>query len=277
MFSVLDRIENVIPLKFVNQKIIVDDRSTDATREIAKNFDWKVIPNEGVGISDGANTALKHVETEYFISLEQDLVLSSEWWGRVPMYLLDAKVAIANGIRICKDLEIFSKIEEFAFEKYRKRQNVGKFDLDKFLYGKTLDNTIYKTEIIRRIGGFPKLSVPAGVDNVLAYRTYLAGYRWLVDYDVKSIHLRKDIWDELNHRYWYGTCFDGLSRALGIRYPNMNRHVLRFLFSPIRGLQIGITKSDIRATYIYPLIRFNVLRGISYSRKHKEEFTEHKN
>jgi len=72
--SVLKRINEVIPGEFVGQKIIVDDKSTDNTREIAKTFGWTVVFNEGTGISDGVNTALKHVSSEYFISFEQDLL-----------------------------------------------------------------------------------------------------------------------------------------------------------------------------------------------------------
>jgi len=59
---VFNRISEVIPDKFVNNRIVVDDHSTDHTREIAKSFGWNVILNEGSGISDGANTDLKYVK-----------------------------------------------------------------------------------------------------------------------------------------------------------------------------------------------------------------------
>ena len=59
---VLSRINKVIPIEVVNQKLIVDDGSKDNTVTIAKKYGWNVIKNEGKGISDGANTALKHVQ-----------------------------------------------------------------------------------------------------------------------------------------------------------------------------------------------------------------------
>ena len=265
--KVMKQIEKVIPTEETHRKILVDDHSTDKTRQIAKDFNWEISLNPLGGISSGANEALRHVDCEYFISIEQDLVLTEDWWLKVPFYLNKPKVAVACGIRLTKKFETFSKIEEFAYARYRKRQESGKFDLDKFLYGKTIDNTIYKTKIIREIGGFPKLSVPAGVDNMLAYQVYLNGFEWFVDYSVKSEHLRQSLKDELAHRYWYGTCYDGLSRALGISYPSLNKHILRLLFSPFRGLEIGIKKKDLKATYVYPLIRLNVLKGIVNSRK----------
>src|SRR4030042_4448469 len=97
--AVLKRINEVIPGEFVGQKIIVDDKSTDNTREIAKTFGWTVVFNKGTGISDGANTALKHVSSEYFISFEQDLLLTREWWEKVPPRIEKNDVAVASGMR----------------------------------------------------------------------------------------------------------------------------------------------------------------------------------
>jgi glycosyltransferase involved in cell wall biosynthesis len=96
---VLKRIGEVIPGRFVNEKIMVDDRSTDETRKIAESFGWTVVFNEGRGISDGANTALKHVESEWFISFEQDLLLARDWWYNILKALENSKVAVASGLR----------------------------------------------------------------------------------------------------------------------------------------------------------------------------------
>ena len=88
---VLQRISQVVPKEVVNHKILVDDKSTDNTPEIAKKYGWSVYPNRGVGISDGANTALSYVSTEYFLSFEQDLLLAPQWWSKIPAYLGDSK------------------------------------------------------------------------------------------------------------------------------------------------------------------------------------------
>ena len=138
---VLKRIGEVIPDEFVNNRIIVDDNSTDDTREITRTFGWKVALNEGTGISDGANTALKRVETEFFISFEQDLLLAKDWWNKVPPLLLEKEnVAVASGIRIPDNPSVLRRLHEYITENYREE---SRRDPTHF-YGKTLDNAIYK-------------------------------------------------------------------------------------------------------------------------------------
>jgi glycosyltransferase involved in cell wall biosynthesis len=260
---VLKQISEVIPPEFINKRVIVDDQSTDNTREIAKSFGWDVVSNEGKGISDATNTALKHVTSEYFISFEQDLLLARDWWQKIPQHLSDPEVAIASGLRLPNQPLALREIEEYAIERYKRREK----DIESFLCGKTLDNTIYKTKVMRQIGGFPKLSISAGVDNVLALRVNLNQFKWKVDYTVKSIHLRKGLRDELAHYYWYGTCSDTLGPLLFKRYANMRPLILRLFFSPLRGLHIAIKKKAPQAVYIYPLIRFVGFKGIFDGRR----------
>lgn len=47
---VLKRIEKVILHEEINQKILVDDHSTDNTVKIAKQFNWSVYTNPSIGI-----------------------------------------------------------------------------------------------------------------------------------------------------------------------------------------------------------------------------------
>ncbi len=260
---VLRQINKVIPNNIVNKKIIIDDNSSDATREIATSFGWQVISNRGNGISDGANTALEHVSAEYFVSFEQDLLLADDWWAKVPVHLSSARVAAASGIRLPSEPADLRKTIEYAMERYQEKTG----DADSFFIGKTLDNTIYRTQIIKEIGGFPKLPIPAGIDNVLAQRFDRQGFIWKVDYSVKSVHLRSGVQDELRHDYWYGTCFNILIPLLSKKNVDVKPMILRILFSPIRGLEIAFKKKAPGAVVIYPLTRISLFRGVVAGRK----------
>lgn len=260
---VLKRITEVVPADIVNKKLIVDDRSTDNTCEIAESCGWRVVPNDGNGISEGANTALRHVETTRFASFEQDLLLSRDWWGKIPPHFLDPKVAIASGIRFDFYPVAVRIIQEYTAQRYKTQEKPGGF----FPYVKTLDNTLYRTEAIRKIGGFPNLAISVGIDHVLSQKLYQSGLRWKTDYDVRSIHLRQGLKEELAHNYWYGTHADQLEWALFHKNVKAFSLILRALLSPIRGLEIAFRKNAAEALYIYPLMRLHFLRGVVDSRR----------
>lgn len=257
---VLNRINQVVPEEVVNQRFIVDDGSLDETRKIAVACGWRVISNEGKGISDGANTALKHVETDFFCSFEQDLLLSDKWWITIPQLLTEHVVA-ASGIRLPNHPLALIKLQEFATERYR-RETEHKTS---FVYGKTLDNTIYNTKVLREIGGFPNVPFNPGVDNLLAKRVFDMGYSWKVAFNVSSIHLRKSLWDEFKHYYWYGSVQRELQCALAEKGEKLSSVFLRTMFSPLRGLEVAIRQHCWQIAVIYPLIRICSFLGIMKS------------
>ena len=268
---VLKRISQVIPNEFVNKQVITDDKSTDATVEIAKSFGWNVVSNEGTGISDGANTALKRVASEYFISFEQDLLLAPEWWEKIPPYFHDNQVAAASGMRFADKPRGVKKLQQYVAKKYRGESNLASWlrsrQMAAFTLGKTLDNTIYKTAVIRAIDGFPKMQVNAGVDATLAYKLKQSGYMWVVDYNVQSTHMRRGLGQELQHQYWYGTQQYEIWRKIKEytdRPPPITESgvMYRFLISPFTGVFVAFKTREPTITYIHPLIKFYSLKGL---------------
>ena len=135
-----------------------------------------------------------------------------------------------------------------------------------FTLGKTLDNTIYKTRVIKSLGGFPKIKVNAGVDTTLAYRIQEAGYYWIVDYNVQSTHMRKGLRQELSHQYWYATQLHeiwGRIEKETNRPPPITRSSImsRFFTSPFTGLFVAFKTREATVAYIHPLIRFYYMKG----------------
>jgi glycosyltransferase involved in cell wall biosynthesis len=275
--SVLKNISEIIPDNSVNKRVIVDDKSTDSTIDIARSFDWIVVPNEGAGISDGANTALKHVESEHFISFEQDLLLARNWWDRIPRHLESSKVGAASGMRFADRPIGLSKLQQYVAKKYRGESDLASWlrtrQMAAFTLGKTLDNTIYKTKIIRKLRGFPKMKVNAGVDSVLAYKIAQTNHDWVVDYSVQSIHLREGLKQELQHQYWYATQLHEIWRRIETetaRPPPITTSgvLFRFALSPFTGIFMAFKVSEPSIVYIHPLIRFYYTKGLlEYSKR----------
>lgn len=262
---VLKRIDEVIPQENVNDKILVDDHSTDNTVKIAKDFNWKVYVNPNSGIPFGANEALRHVTTPIFISFEQDLLLAKDWWDCIPPYMQEPNIAVAGGIRVF-DNRILRAISGFHSERLGKQ---GEIEV-------SMDNTIYKTKVIKALGGFPN-ECPICTDTILYKKiNWFTPYKWVIDSKVVSLHLRKGIRHELEHS---GVMANKCKRTklCGCYYvPHFNEPTLiikpkfaaskltlvrMFLTSPIRGFHVAVKKKCPEIFFVYPLIRLYIFKS----------------
>lgn len=259
--TVLGQIDKVIPDECVSQKIAVDDGSKDRTVEILESYGWSIHGNYGKGISDAANTALSLVDSEFLVSFEQDVVLCEDWWVRVSKLIQGDDVGAVSGVRF-PSIASLKRLYEYSYACYLL---CGKA----FLVGKTLDNTVYNTKILRKVGGFPKIETNAGVDTVLAFCMERSGFKWLVDLECQSIHLRKGLVDELRHEAWYGKQLPKIwerLRSEGVAVDGARNVFLHSLISPISGLRAAWNAKCLSLTYVYPLIRaaysFGLFRGL---------------
>ena len=255
---VLERINKVIPKEQVGEKYIVDDRSHDSTLRIANHYGWNVICNKGSGISDGANTALDLVQTGLFCSFEQDVLLAPDWWSKVsPLILGKPNVAVACGLRFLPKQNFCSNVETYELTRKDTDYPAG--------YGKTLDNTIWNTQLLRTVGGFPKLKY-AGLDTYLHNRFAAQGYQWLVNYDVKSVHYHTGFLSELRRYYFYALSLPQLYNRIG-GFSNLysSDTVGRFLWklgkSPASAFRMALKMDDGRLMAAYPAMRLCWLLG----------------
>jgi hypothetical protein len=152
---------------------------------------------------------------------------------------------------------------KYVAKKYRGEQLspwLKSREANAFTLGKTLDNTIWNTKMIREVGGFPFMKVNAGVDTVLAWKLEKFGFKWKVDYNTQSVHIRKGLRDELNHQKWYGTQTRYIWNAmdsLGMKSPvSFNRTVYKLGLAPFSGLFVALKTREATIVYIHPLIRF---------------------
>ncbi len=243
---VLDRLNKLIPKEHVNNRILINDHSADSTPLIAQKNGWQQILNEGHGISAAANTALKHVDTQYFCSFEHDIILSALWWNKVALKITKSNAVAISGVRFLP-------------------QNHPCYNIEKYLmlhspdFGKTLDNTIWETETLRKIGGFPKIS-NAFCETLLHTRISELNYEWIVERNVESLHYHKDLANERNHYNFYGYNTPALQMRLNQK-PSFSYAIKKMIKSPITGAKMAQKMQDTRLILSYPLCRFEWTKG----------------
>jgi GT2 family glycosyltransferase len=250
--AVLRRVDEVIPSAAIGRKVFVDDHSTDRSASIAEDFGWLVFPNEKGGVGAGANLALRNVTNEHFMSLEQDVLLARDWWNKVPRHLEKRNVVAAQGWRI-SDHPVIGKMDEYSTERFRRS-----------LY--SIDNTVYKTKVIRDLGGFPEHLKYTGVDTYIHQRVLNAGFKWVTDSSTMSIHLRNGgLREQIRRYYLYGMDMPVLGKEELFADTDVASGLRGTLsiaaFSPFRALEIALRKHCPQAVYYYPLIRFSHLAG----------------
>ena len=236
----LQSIERAIPKANVGQKIIVDGHSTDATKSIGEKFGWNVISAETVGIPYQANQALDLVKTELFASFEHDIILKPNWFSEILKHFQsDPKVAVAQGVRLSTN-PVIRTIEQDSLKKDVRHISI--------------DNNIYRTDVIKNLGGYDT-EFSLCCDRNLHDRVLSAGYKWIIDKTVVSDHMRGGIRQTASHAF---------KLAIAPDYPSqysISSTLSRILFSPIRGIDIAVKKECPQAMIAYPYWRLMLLKA----------------
>ena len=257
---VLKRIDEVIPHEDVASRILVDDKSIDNTREIARSFGWTVYDNPTGFVSGGTNTALSHVKMPFFVSVEQDVILARDWWDRIPPYMDDETVAVSQGIRLATH-PIIRDLEPLSQDRLNRQIKNQVPD-----YYWSIDNNIFRTKVIREVGGFPRFE-PLAVDYFLLKRIQAkTKYRWIVDPRVVSDHIRTSLIEYFRHdeNFIRLTTKSQYDASEAVPLSKMMRITAT---SPLRGLGLAIRKGDPMLSAVYPFYRLMYLKAYFLRRR----------
>jgi len=236
--TVLKRINEIIPSKYVNRKIVTDDNSTDHTRDIAKAYGWEVYLNNGKGVNDNTKTALGLVTAPYFCSFEHDLILNPDWWQKISKHLEDPTVVVAQGVRVSTN-QAFRLIDHYSNQR-------GDFGHE------SLDNNMAKTEAVRKFG-YNEVGTPSMMKR--------AGLKWVLDRTVVSDHIRDSLWSNIMHDY---------SMQIYFPTPHLRWQNLRLLLtSPVRAIHMAYKTKYPLMLVVYPLDRFAIFFGTMRKSKKK--------
>lgn len=133
--------------------VVVDNGSTDRTAEIAASFPGvTVIRETRKGVAWARQAALDRATTTYVVSLDADTLLTRRWLDRA-VRLLESRpdAACATGPYWYFDLPLWERCIHFTM--------VVGWDVLRTMFGfvqLTGGNAIYRTEALRRCGGFER-------------------------------------------------------------------------------------------------------------------------
>lgn len=253
LYHTLPNLDRVIPKWAINRKIASDDRSSDHTRKILKEYGWEVHINLGKrGVGNNANNCLKHATTEFLMCFEQDILLAYNWFVNLVPELYKEKnknVGMFSGIRL-SNIKTIRNFEIYRLNKYIKNN---------MLLPTPIDQCIIRMKALNEINGFPKMKF-AGVDSIIRRKFIKKGWKFIVDCNVISTHLRSSVKEQLNH---YKQYTEGLIKVS----PNITKNDLlkRVIISPLVALKIFWKTRDINQLWYYPKVRKAIYDGFKNS------------
>lgn len=163
--------------------ILVDNNSTDRTKEIANNtakklnLNLKIIDERTPGKAAALNTGLKLIDTKYFITVDADTILHPKAVKNIVSRILQSPenvCAIAGRILVRNSRKnLLTKLQEWDYF-----LGIGAIKSIQGLYQGTLVAqgafSLYKTDVVKEVGGWPQA---IGEDIVLTWRFFENGYK----------------------------------------------------------------------------------------------------
>jgi glycosyltransferase involved in cell wall biosynthesis len=223
--TILERICQVIPTRAINRKFIVDDFSSDNTKQLAKEMGWEVFENKKKGLCNARKYAFSLVETDYCASFEHDLYLSRKWFPRIPNLVTDSGFDIAQGVRI-RDAKGFKELDIYD----NKHRNITSEDNTFYALKPPINRAILEGETTKGVGSL----------------------KYYVDKNVCSRHIRGNAINCLRHGYY-------IYRS--VNSERISAHAKCLAKAPVLSLKVAKETKSYSVIALYPLERLMILSG----------------
>jgi len=244
-------IESLLKLDYPSfEVVVVDNGSTDKTREIVSNYPVRLVVKEGGGPYVARNEGIRQANGEIVAFTDSDCVVAQNWLLNLIRNYTNDKIGGVCG-------EIFSYTPRTIAEKFADLigvQRVGKLNLtnqwallrrdsNRFLFPDSVAaNASYRKRVLKEINGFDE-EIISGGDVEIGWRVLDAGYDLIFDPEAVVWHKHRDsLWKLFKQFFRWGKDQPQLLRKQsgGLSYIEIKTYILpayEFGFkSPIRML-----------------------------------------
>lgn len=151
--------------------IVVDNKSTDKTAQIAKNLGCKVVKEKKRGISPARNKGARVAGGNYLCFIDADGVLCSDWIKKIKGSLKEEKVDAVAGLNVFEHQNVVKKV---WYNTYTLFAYLGLF-FSNLLFKRLFlsgNNVVIKKSLFFKMGGFEPV---VGEDVWLSKRFWAVG------------------------------------------------------------------------------------------------------
>ena len=172
--------------------LLIDDGSTDNTREVAAKYPVRVLRHEqNRGLAAARNTAFAGANCEFVAAMDADVVADKDWLERLAENFSDDRVAGCGG----RLLETHRETAADGWRALHMSQDLGETriemagDSPKRLGG---FGSIYRRSAVQRAGGYDERFRTNFEDVDLCERLLRGGYKLIFDPRAIARHARRD-------------------------------------------------------------------------------------
>ena len=221
--------------------IVVNDGSSDRTKEILKNYkdQVKIIDNPlNMGLAYSRNVGISKSKHENIAALDADVEVEENWLNN----LFETKKKSGSSICGATLIEKYKDKNIYNFWRHihATQNNYGKKDIEDL--GKPLagSNTLLSKEAWEKVGGYEIQYRTNGEDTTFCQKLLLNNYKISYSSRAKAFHLRNDnlksLVNSVRRAYIYGA---GLKKPTTMRFIQRTiRHFKNFILYSIKDIKI---------------------------------------
>lgn len=172
-----------------NTVIVVENGSTDKSREILKSYKDKIIvleQSENHGFAGGVNQGIKYALNngfEYIALFNNDALADKDWLKELLRAATKNKAGITTGKFLRTDKKTIDSTGDFMttwglpFPRGRNHKDEGQYDKEEPVFGASGGASLYSAKMFKKIGLFDEDFFAYSEDVDISFRAQLAGYK----------------------------------------------------------------------------------------------------